>query len=516
MHIRPRTPSTAQPVVVAAYMRMSTDMQRYSLENQTNAINAYAIAHGMDIVRVYQDAGRSGLTIERRPGLTALLEDIRGGHGGFDGVLVLDVTRWGRFQNTDEGAFHEFLCWRSGVHVIYVAEPFENDLSPFSMVFKGLKRAMAAEYSRELSAKTSAGQRRLAMLGFRQGAIAGYGLRRLLISGDGEEKFLLKDGEHKSVHTDRIILVPGPPDEVKRVRWMFQQYINGRGCTEIARLLNEKGVMTHRGKPWVYGTVRTVLDGEKYTGCAVYCRSSKKLASRLVHNPEADWIRHDGAYEAVVSKSLFEAVRARRVQSREHVTNAAVLDGVRTLLKKEGRLTAPLLDAAPGLMSSHGIACRFGGLTALYKAVGFTPGQHARYAEIRSWLTRWRESLTSFAAAQLEDDGSIVERKGWQLKVDGAWSVSFMVVHGSRPAGSSQQWFNHRRPEDTDIVVFARSVYGEPGPMDYFVLPRVLFPTWPKCFYMRNGPLVEGCRYPSLAVLNDLARLSRMESQLCG
>lgn len=497
-------------------MRMSTDMQRYSLENQTRAISAYATQHGMDIVRVYQDAGRSGLTIERRPGLIALMDDVRGGRAGFDGVLVLDVTRWGRFQNTDEGAFHEFLCWRSGVQVIYVGEPFENDLSPFSMVFKGLKRAMAAEFSRELSAKISAGQRHLAGLGYRQGATAGYGLRRLLVNADGEAKFLLEEGDRKSLSTDRIILVPGPPDEVETVRWMFQQYLDGHGCTEIARLLNKKGVLTHKGKPWVYNTVRNVLDAEKYAGHAVYGRYSKKLAGRLIQNPKADWVRHDGAFEALVSADLFEKVRARRVRSRERVTNASLLEGVRELLKKEGRLTAPLLDKAPGLMSSHGIARRFGGLTALYRTVGFTPARHARYADIRLWLTRWRESLTSFAIERLEEDGSTVERDGWRLTVDGAWTLSFMVVHGSRQAGASQQWFNHRTPEDTDIVVFARSIYGEAEPIDYFVLPRVLFPMFPKCFYMRNGPLLDDCRYPSLRVLKDLARLSRLETPLCG
>ena len=91
-----------------------------------------------------------------------------------------------------------------------------------------------------------------------------------------------------------------------------------------------------------------------------------------------------------------------------------------------------------------------------------------------------------------------------------------MVIHGSRPEGKSQQWFNHRKPENTDIVVFGRIVYGDAGPRDYFVLPRVLFPVWPSCIYSRNGPVIEGCRYPSLAILRDLARLSRKTSQLCG
>jgi hypothetical protein len=116
----------------------------------------------------------------------------------------------------------------------------------------------------------------------------------------------------------------------------------------------------------------------------------------------------------------------------------------------------------------------------------------------------------------MEDGGSSVQRDGWRLNIDDAWTVSFVIVHGSRPVGKTQQWFNHRRAEDTDIVVFARAVYGEPGPTDYFVLPRVLFPEMPKCFYTRNRPMLDSCRYPSLQILGDLARLSRMESQLCG
>ncbi|WP_213948385.1 recombinase family protein [Luteibacter sp. dw_328] len=516
MSTRPVPGSSALPVFVAAYMRMSTDMQQYSLANQKAAIAAYAADHLMSIVREYRDEGRSGLTIEHRPGLTALMEDIRSGRAAFEAVLVLDVSRWGRFQNTDERAFYEFMCWRAGVQVLYVGESFENDQSPFSLVFKGIKRAMAAEYSRELSAKVSAGQRRLARMGYRQGAIAGYGLRRLLVSADGEAKFLLADGDRKSLASDRIILVPGPPEEVRMVRWIFEQYLDGNGCSEIARQLNRKGVLTHRGKCWVYATVRTILDSEKYAGRAVYCRSSKKLAGRLTQNPETEWVRKDDAYEPLVSTEMFNAVQIRRVSMRRHLTNVELLDRVRCLYRERGRLTAPLIDADPRLLSSQVLARRFGGLTALYRLVGFTPLRHARYADIRLWLSRWRESLTDFAAELLEDSGSIVQREGWQLKVDGAWTLSFVVVHGSRPAGNMQQWFNHRKAEDTDIVVFARSVYGEPGPMDYFVLPKVLFPEFPNCFYTRNKPMLESCRYGSLSILRDLARLSRMESQLCG
>ncbi|KLD78501.1 hypothetical protein Y886_09890, partial [Xanthomonas hyacinthi DSM 19077] len=345
---------------------MSTDMQQYSLANQKAAIETYAAEHGMSVVREYRDEGRSGLTIEHRPGLTAMMEDIRSGRAGFDAVLVLDVSRWGRFQNTDEAAFHEFMCWRAGVQVLYVGESFENDQSPFSLVFKGIKRAMAAEYSRELSTKVSAGQRRLAKMGYRQGAIAGYGLRRLLVSADGDAKFLLADGDRKSLASDRIILVPGPPEEVDRVRWIFERYLKGQGCSAIARELNDQDILSHRGKRWVYATVRTILDNEKYVGHAVYCRSSKKLAGRTTQNPEIDWVRKDDAFEAIVPADLFNAVRAERLERRKHMSNEDLLIGVRRVLKLKGKLTAPLIDAAPGLMSSHGLARRFGGLSGLY------------------------------------------------------------------------------------------------------------------------------------------------------
>lgn len=506
----------AVPTFVAAYMRMSTDHQRYSLENQARAIHAYAADHAMHIVRVYEDAGKSGLTLERRAGLTALLHDIEQGHEGFDAVLVLDVSRWGRFQNTDEGAFYEFLCWKGGVRVMYVAEPFANDQSPFSLVFKGLKRAMAAEYSRELSAKTTAGHRHLASLGYRQGAMPGYGLRRLLISADDEPRTVLEEGERKSLASDRVILVPGPADEVRTVRWIFQQYLAGHDCTAIARQLNARGIANARGRPWVYGAVRNILDAEKYAGTAIYCRASKKLAGPLVKNPEADWVRREAAYEAIISRQTFDAVRAKRLERRAPITNQALLAWARAVYARHGRLTASILNGEHGLLSVPALARRFGGLNELYKQVGYVPASHQRYGLIRAWMSAWRQSLTSYAAAFLEDEGSAVRRDGWVLQIDSAWTVSFLMVHGVRPPGHTQAWYNHRRCPDTDIIVFARAMYGEAGPRDYFVLPKALFPKWPQAFYEQNGPLVESCRFSSLAVLGDLAKLSRTESQLCG
>ena len=96
-----------------------------------------------------------------------------------------------------------------------------NDGSLVTTLLKAIKRMMAAEYSRELSAKVFAGQSRLTELGFRQGGMAGYGLRRLLVDKEGTPKLTLKPGERKSVAIDRVVLIPGPSHEIEVVNEIF-------------------------------------------------------------------------------------------------------------------------------------------------------------------------------------------------------------------------------------------------------------------------------------------------------
>ncbi len=87
-------------------------------------------------------------------------------------------SRWGRFQDADESGFYEYVCREAGISVHYCAEQFENDRSLSSTIIKSMKRAMAGEYSRELSVKVFSGQCRLITLGFRQGGPAGYQIVR--------------------------------------------------------------------------------------------------------------------------------------------------------------------------------------------------------------------------------------------------------------------------------------------------------------------------------------------------
>jgi DNA invertase Pin-like site-specific DNA recombinase len=136
---------------------MSTEHQQYSTHNQADKIQEYADRRNIQIVRTYADEGKSGLSIDGRASLQRLIADVESGNTDFNLILVYDVSRWGRFQDADESAYYEYICKRKGIAVAYVAEQFENDGSPVSTIVKGVKRAMAGEYSRELSAKVFAG-----------------------------------------------------------------------------------------------------------------------------------------------------------------------------------------------------------------------------------------------------------------------------------------------------------------------------------------------------------------------
>ena len=90
----------------AQYVRMSTEHQQYSTENQRDKIIEYAEKRQIDIVRTYADEGKSGLRIDGRLALQQLIADVESGQADFQIILVYDVSRWGRFQDADESAYY--------------------------------------------------------------------------------------------------------------------------------------------------------------------------------------------------------------------------------------------------------------------------------------------------------------------------------------------------------------------------------------------------------------------------
>lgn len=134
----------------AEYVRMSTEHQRYSTDNQHEAIQRYAENRGYKIVRTFADEGKSGLRLDGREALKELLCEVENKTANYAVILVYDVSRWGRFQDPDEAAAIELRCKKAGVAVHYCAEQFENDGSIGSSIIKTVKRAMAGEYMPDL------------------------------------------------------------------------------------------------------------------------------------------------------------------------------------------------------------------------------------------------------------------------------------------------------------------------------------------------------------------------------
>jgi hypothetical protein len=98
----------------------------------------------MRIMRTYADHGRSGLKLAGRAGLRTLQDDVANRRHDFTALLVYDVSRWGRFQDTDESAYYEFMLKKVGIRIHYCVEQFLNDCSPQSILFKTLKRTPPA------------------------------------------------------------------------------------------------------------------------------------------------------------------------------------------------------------------------------------------------------------------------------------------------------------------------------------------------------------------------------------
>ena len=260
-----KSESRAGPLRAAQYLRMSTEHQQYSTENQADAIAQYAERHGLQIVHTYADEGISGLQLDRREALQRLIADATQGRADFEMLLVYDVSRFGRFQDTDESAYYEYLCKKAGIRVEYCAEQFVNDGSMPSSLLKMIRRSQAGDYSRDLSVKVFAGQCRLIRMGYRQGGPAGFGLRRMRIDQSGAELGVLERGQHKCLQTDRVILKPGPENETETVRRIYRLFVK-EGCREgeIAARLNAEGTLTDIGRPWRASTVHQVLTNEKY------------------------------------------------------------------------------------------------------------------------------------------------------------------------------------------------------------------------------------------------------------
>lgn len=466
----------------AEYVRMSTDQQQFSIPMQQAAIRLYAAKRGFTVVRTYADEGISGLTLRERPAMKQLLSDVENHDGDFEVILVYDVSRWGRFQDTDEGAHHEFRCRRAGKRVEYCAEQFPNDNSPIASVMKAIKRAMAAEFSRELAVKVGAAQRRAAMQGFYNGGFPCYGLRRMLVDENRRPKGILGKGQHKGYRLDRVMIVPGPPDELAVVRRIFDLYVNQHMFkTDIASLLNQSGIPFRDGKLWKYENVRYLLANETYLGWIIYDRVTSNLrlgriGEGFVKNPPAVWARGEAGFPPIVSPEIFAAAnRPKAKPASWYPDDESLLYRLRLLLKKHGYLSHSIIEGAVGSPGAGTYYRRFGSLRAAYARVGYTVKPNAmgtrRYRKSKKIIV----SLASLLMAKARNAG-LIATWNWRsrrIKFANGYEVRLAVARNvpTRYARSPRWEFHSTNSRSPDLLLVVRLDESNNKPENCFLLP---------------------------------------------
>ena len=360
-----------------------------------------------------------------------------------------------------------------------------------------------------------AGQCRLIELGFRQGGPAGYGLRRQLVDQTGAVKTGLTRGEHKSIQTDRVVLIPGPPEEIETVRWIYRAFVEGgKPEREIATLLNERGVRTDLGRRWTRGTVHQILINEKYVGNNVWNRMSFKLKKiRVINQPDV-WIRADGAFESIVDQVLFDAANSIIRDRSKRLSDDEMLERLRKLYEAHGYLSGIIIDDTEYMPSSSAYLSRFGSLVRAYQQVGFAPDRDYSYIDINRALRAMHPEVVQETIDGILLAGGSVQRHPATdlLLVNEEFSVSIVIVRCAQtPAGSLRWHIRFDTGLAPAITVAVRMDEGNRARLDYYLLPSTDMFLPRLRLAERNGISIDAYCYTNLDPLFAMAERMKLK-----
>ena len=279
------------------YPRVSTEMQvdGYSLEGQKNSLKRFADREEMEIVGVYEDAGKSGKSIEGRPAFKKMLSDIKNGLE-IDYILVYKLSRFGR-NAADILNSLEFVQ-SYGINLICIEEGIDSSQTSGKLLISVL--SAVAEIEREnIIEQTMNGRREKARQGGWNGGFAPYG-------------YYLENNQLLIEET-----------EAKAIRIIFEKFGNSDiGLGGVAKYLNLQGIKKiprQNGKleTWSSHLIRQILDNPVYCGKIAYGRRTREKVKgtkneyKQVHTD--DYILEEGQHEGIVSEELWEKVRAKRI-----------------------------------------------------------------------------------------------------------------------------------------------------------------------------------------------------------
>lgn len=320
-------------IPAVGYIRVSSEQQagekQSSLADQREAIHALAQRLHATLGAVYEDAGISGATVAKRPALRALLEDCAANPQRPAGyVLVLNDSRFGRFDDPDEAAALRFQLKQSG-WVVRFAEADESNDPTARHVMRAIGSAQASEYRRNLRANATRGRIGTVKQGY-WASRAPFGYRRAVVFPPAQAR-VLDHGVCKA-REEKIKLVPGPPEEVAMVQECFRRYASGEySMRALCRWLNLQPVAREGRSKWFGVTVHNLLENYAYLGAiAARRRTAVRMEAGDYARQDPEFIVWD-AHEPLIDRETFDRVQTqlRAVPPRGHAADYRVRGLVR-------------------------------------------------------------------------------------------------------------------------------------------------------------------------------------------
>jgi hypothetical protein len=339
----------------------------------------------------------------------------------------------------------------------------------------------------------------------------------MLCGVSGDRKAVLRRGEQKSIQTDRVILVPGPPDEVETVLWIYRLFAEeGKVESEVASALNERGSTTDLGRPWTRGTVHQVLINEKYVGNNVYNRVSFKLKKKRVINPPDMLIRKDGAFEPLVPPELFFKVQSIIRDRSQRFSDDELLNQLRGLLERRGRLSGLLIDEADDMASSSIFRSRFSSLLRAYQLIGYTPERDYEFVETNRQLRLMYPKVVADVIERIRQLGGAISSDPTTdlITVNGEFTASIVIARCRQIDSGRFRWLIRLDAGlKPDITVALRMNADNREPFDYYLLPALALRFDKLMLAEDNGITLDIYRFDTLDFFFGMTRRARIPQE---
>lgn len=271
----------------AAYIRVSTEDQiEFSPDSQLKAIRKYAKEHDLILPEefVFADEGISGRKTDKRVQFQRMIGTAKLKPKPFDVILLWKFSRFAR-NREDSIVYKSMLRKQCGIEVVSISEQLSEDKT--SILIEALIEAMDEYYSLNLAEEVRRGMSEK----FSRGGVVSqppFGYR-------------MQDG---------IFF----PDETAApiVQMIFEDYLSGIPVRQIARKLNEMGVMSRHGNPFENRTVEYILTNPVYIG---------KLRRSLTGDRSDRYHEQDqcvdGQHQPIITQEVFDAVQAKRADTKK-------------------------------------------------------------------------------------------------------------------------------------------------------------------------------------------------------